>query len=185
MERMYLMLPTVLLLAIFLAAGISLKIADATGEKPNNVLSYPLAGMAGVLFGVLMAESKISSAIMLGIAAGVTMSAKVDKPNLAFGLTVAVVTAIVCGLAMPPVWLFLAVAIFSFADELGHNRYGKLKGPLRWFFQYRCTLKVAIVFLTIIAVIQPVYCIGLLLFDAGYEATSALINRLGPMPRFK
>ncbi|MBS7643310.1 hypothetical protein KEJ26_01810 [Candidatus Bathyarchaeota archaeon] len=179
------MVQAVLLLTIFLAAGISLKIADITGERTNGVLSYLLAGISGVLFGILIAESKISSAIMFGIIVGVTASAKVDKPNLAFGLFIAIITAIKCGLVIPTIWLFLVVATFAFADELGHKRYRKLKGPLKWFFQYRCALKVTMVFLAIIAVLPPVYCVGFFLFDAGYEATSALIRRLGPMPRFK
>jgi len=180
-----LILPTVLLLIIFLAAGISLKLADTTGERSRSVLSYLLAALSGVLFGILISESKISSAIMLGIVIGVMASAKVNKPNLVFGLVVALITAAICGFAIPVVWLFLAVATFAFIDEIGHNRYSKLKSPLRWFFQYRCSLKVTIVFLMIMTVLPLVYCGGFLLFDAGYEATSALVDRLGPMPRFK
>jgi len=180
-----LILPTVLLLIIFLAAGISLKITDTTGERGHSVLSYLLAGLSGVLFGILISESKISSAIMLGIVIGVMASAKVNKPNLVFGLAVAIITAIICGFTIPTLWLFLAVTTFAFIDEVGHNRYSKLKSPLGWFFQYRCSLKVAIIFLMIMTVLPLVYCMGFLLFDAGYEAASALLDRLGPMPRFK
>jgi hypothetical protein len=180
-----LILPTFLLLVIFLAAGISLKVADTTGERSRSVLSYLSASLSGVLFGILISESKISSAIMLGIVIGAGASAKINKPNLVFGLAVAIVMATICGFAIPTMWLFLAVTTFAFIDEIGHNSYVKLKSPLRWFFHYRCLLKVSIVFLTLMTVLPLVYCVGFLLFDAGYEATSALIDRLGPMPRFK
>jgi len=180
-----LILPTILLLIIFLAAGVSLKITDTTGERNRSVLSYLLAGLSGVLFGILISESKISSAIMLGIVIGVVASAKVNKPNLVFGLAIAIITAAICGLTIPTLWLFLVVMTFAFIDEMGHNRYSKLKSPLNWFFQYRCSLKVTIVFLMIMTVLPLVYGMGFLLFDAGYEATSALLDRLWPMPRFK
>jgi len=180
-----LILPTVLLLIIFLAAGISLKIADTSGERSHSVLSYLLASLSGVLFGILISESKISSAIMLGIIIGVAASAKVNKPNLVFGLAVAIATATICGFAIPTLWLFLAVTTFAFIDEIGHNHYTKLRKPLRWFFHYRCSLKVTIVFLMIMTVLPLVYGVGFLLFDAGYEATSTLVDRLGPMPRSK
>lgn len=159
----------------FAVGGVSLKLADFYGERESSAASYIYASVSAVALGLLISHSPISSSIILGIAFGVVLSGKVNRPNLIFGLALTLLTALIFSFKLPVLWLLLTVAFSSFIDEFTHDRLSK-----RFFFAnflLRPFLKLAILFITALSLISLVYAVGFFCFDLSYDTTSWLIER--------
>jgi len=161
---------------LFGLAGFTLKLSDYTGEKTRNITAFLVAGMCGLLLGVLISESGFSSSIVIGIIIGVGLSKKIDRGNLVFGLVMTAFSALLLGPEVPVVWLLAVVVLSSFLDELSHDRLGT-KGGIERLFKYRPTLKAAIVTSTAASMLPWVYAIAFLLFDIAYDLTGELLAR--------
>lgn len=168
--------PELFLLAYALS-GVTLKTADVLGERGKNSRSFLSAAISAFLFGLLTSESVFSASLILGIIIGVTLSKKVDRPNMVFGLILTLVFAVYFGVQTPTLWLLTGVAFFTFIDEVGHEKHRQKKGVPAFFFQYRLSLKLAMIFLTLCAQIQALHLMGFLCFDLCYDLTSYLINK--------
>lgn len=165
-----------LLLAAFALSGITLKTSDVLGERGNTSVSYLSAAASAVFFGLLMSESAFSSALILGIIVGVTLSRKVDKPNMIFGLVLTIIVAIYFEIAIPILWFLVVVALFTFIDEIGHERLSQRKGVSAFFFRYRLSLKLAMTILTSLSLVKVIYYIGFLCFDLSYDLINYLLK---------
>lgn len=171
--------PELFLLA-YAVSGATLKTADVLGERGKIRRSFLAATISAFLFGVLTSESAFSSSLIIGIILGVTVSKKVDRPNLVFGLILTLVFAVYFGLQTPTLWLLTGVAFFTFIDEVGHERHRQKKGLPAFFFQYRLSLKLAMICLTLCSQIQAFHLMGFLCFDLCYDVTSYLITKTWP-----
>jgi hypothetical protein len=168
------------LIAAFIAAGATLKLADIYGEKATSPLQYIFATAAALIFSLLITQSQTGSSIMLGIMIGVAASRKVNQPNLAAGLILTLSASILIGvlsndyswLPFPP-WLLIALSTISAADEHNHDRLSSRKGAWQ-VFRFRPLLKAAIIILALASQIQAIYAAGFLSFDLTYDALSLL-----------
>jgi hypothetical protein len=166
-----------LLLIIFTLSGITLKISDFLGEKGKTPASFVTATLSALIFGLLMSESTFSSSLILGLFTGLILSKKVDKLNLFFGLFLALITAFYFDLMLPDLWLLVLVAIFTFIDEIAHEKLTQKKGLPALIFQYRPLLKLIIIFLAIISLITLIHLISFLCFDLSYDLTTSVLER--------
>ncbi len=167
--------PPTMLIATFIAAGATLKIADQTGEDKRNKIAYLTATIAGFLLGSLTSYGSEESSIVTGIIIGVTLAKKINQPNLLLGLLMTVASSYILGYKTPLPWVLFLVTILSLLDELGHDRLGQRRSPLGLFFRYRGALKVALVFAAIASIIPATTAVGVLGFDFAYEAMNKLL----------
>lgn len=167
-----------LLLTAFTLSGITLKASDFLGERGNTPISYLSAAVSAFIFGLLMSESAFSSSLILGIVIGVTLSQKVDRPNMLFGLILTLMVAFYFELKTPIPWLLLVVALFTFIDEIGHGKLSRKKGFSAFFFRYRMSLKLAMIILTSISLVQVIHLIGFLCFDLSYDLMNHLLTNI-------
>lgn len=178
-------IPGCILLIIFSLSGFTLKVADLSGELGLRALGLLSAGVCGVFLGILITESRFSSAIVLGIIVGVAIAGKINQVNLIAGLAVTTLTALVLGFVTPSIWLLVAVAFFAVLDEVLHGRFAGRHGPLAKFFSYRCCLKVAMLALVVLAFLPLLYAVGFIVFDLTYDVAQAIFSRLRTMPRLR
>lgn len=175
----------VVVLIMFSISGLTLKLADFSGEWGVHALGFFFAGVCGILFGVLISESEFSSAIILGIIIGTAAAGKINRPNLVFGVIVIAVTIFMAGYATPLMWFLLTVTFFAFLDEVGHDRFMGLRGLIASFFHYRCGLKLTVSLLAVLGLLPYLYAGGFLTFDLTYDAAAILISKLRIMPRLE
>lgn len=159
--------------------------ADLSGELNVRNLGLLSAGVCGGLLGILITESKFSSAIVLGIVVGVAVAGKINHVNLFAGLAVAVLTAVILGFVTPSFWLFSTVTLFTVLDEVLHDRFVGKRGPFADFFSYRCCLKLFMLVVAMLALLPLLYAVGFLAFDLTYDATQVLFSGLRIMPRLE
>ena len=159
--------------------------ADLSGELNIRKLALLSAGVCGGLLGMLMTESRFSSAIVLGIIVGAAITGKINQVNLLAGVAVAILTAVILGFVTPSIWLLATVAFFAVLDEVLHDQFAGKRGLLANFFSYRCCLKLTMLAVAILALLPLLYAVGFLAFDLAYDATSILVSRLGVMPWLK
>ena len=166
-----------MIIATFIGAGATLKLADQTGEDKRSKIGYITAIVAGVLLGSLTSYGPEESGIVAGIVIGVALARKIDRPNLLLGLLVTVASAYALGFETPKLWIILLIAVISLLDELGHDRLGQRKSPLGLFFRYRGALKVAFPVGAITSFVSATAAVGFLGFDVAYEAMNKLLSR--------
>ena len=162
-----------------------MKIADLSGELNLRNLALLSAVVCGSLLGILITESRFSSAIVLGVIVGVAVTGKINQFNLIAGVAVTFLTAVILGFVMPSIWLLAIVAFFAFIDEVLHDQFAGKSFPFTSFFSYRCCLKLTMLILAILALLPPIYPVGFLAFDLTYDITPLIFSRLGVMPRLK
>lgn len=155
--------------------GISLKLADFFGEEDSSYFKYFFAMISGILMGLLISESPISSSIMLGIIAGVSIARKLDRLNMILGIIITLITATILGFNLPNIPVLFVITLASLIDEMGHDKIvtGFIIGR---FFQFRMTLKILIFFLTILARVDVKYALGFFCFDLSYDSLSFLLT---------
>lgn len=159
--------------------------ADLSGELKFRNLALLSAVICGGLLGILITESRFSSAIVLGIIVGVAITGKINQVNLITGVAVSLLTAVILGFVVPSIWLLATVAFFAFLDEVLHDKFAGKRVPLANFFSYRCCLKLTMLAVAILALVPLLYTAGFLAFDLTYDAAPFLFSRLGVMPRLK
>ncbi len=172
-------LSDVALLLAFALWGASLKLADFFGEI-GCWLGYVSAAGSAACLGLLLVDSPVSSAIVLGIAVGVVLAGKVDRGNLVFGLLLGLGVAAVLGFlfggfVFPSVSVLAVVAAGALLDELGHDRFGALEG---WgaVFRFRSVLKVAVLVLFGLGLVNLANAVGFFCFDLLYDAVGAALT---------
>lgn len=161
---------------VYCLAGLTLKIGDDFLDEANrsDFAWFPL-GISGFFFGFLMSTSEWDMVLMVSIILGVLASGKVNRPQFGIGFVVMALTLVLLG--VPPVtelcqWLTSLVILFlaSVLDELGNNwANGRNQSVLSLFFNYRFTLKVSAILLSLVWPDFLLSAVGLWAFDLGYE----------------
>jgi hypothetical protein len=93
------------------------------------------------------------------------------------GLVITLLTAFYFGFEMPILWLLLVVALFTFIDEVGHDRLHSTMGALTRVFRFRPTLKLLMIVLSGLTQIQIIYLVSFLCFDLSYDLTNYLLTK--------
>lgn len=160
----------------YLLAGLTLKIGDDLLDdldKPD--LSWVPLALAGVLFGFIMTVSEWDLALMTSIIIGVIASGKVNRRQYAIGFVLIFIVVLFVGIPAISSWLdWLTVVIMLFLaavlDERGNDWSNQDVSPRAYkFFEYRFTLKVSVILISLIWPLLFPAAIGLWFFDMGYE----------------
>jgi hypothetical protein len=175
-----LLLPIEFIILLFAFGGVSLKIADFYGERGSKIISFISASFAALFFGLLMSHNSISSSIVLGIILGVFFSGKINQLNLVFGLILTLTITLMLNFQFPNLWLLSIVTLFSFIDELTHDRYSSKNFFLAKFLLLRPFLKTVFLIIASLSLLEVSYMLAFFSFDLSYELTNFLLNRYVP-----
>ncbi|MCK4483609.1 MAG: hypothetical protein KAU89_02205, partial [Candidatus Thorarchaeota archaeon] len=134
----------------------------------------PLA-VSGILFGYLMTQTEWDLALLAAIVIGVLLSGKVNRPQFAVGFFFIALIMLMRGIPTVTDWLVWSTLLFmlfmaSVLDEKGNDWTDEEISPMAFkFFQYRFTLKLSVLLLTIPWPQFLAAAVGLWMFDLGYE----------------
>jgi len=170
------MLEWVAYFSAYLLAGLTLKIGDdLLDELDKPDLSWVPLALAGILFGLIMTVSEWDLALMMSIIIGVIVSGKVNRLQFVVGFVLIFVVVILIGI--PPItswldWLTLVIMMFFAAvlDERGNEWADQEISPKAYkFFEYRFTMKVSVILISLVWPLLFPAAVGLWFFDLGYE----------------
>lgn len=170
------MLEWVAYFSVYLLAGLTLKIGDdLLDELDKPDLSWVPLALAGILFGLIMTVSEWDLALMMSIIIGVIVSGKVNRLQFVVGFVLIFVVVILIGI--PPItswldWLTLVIMMFFAAvlDERGDEWADQEISPKAYkFFEYRFTMKVSVILISLVWPLLFPAAVGLWFFDLGYE----------------
>jgi len=168
----------------YLLAGLTLKIGDdLLDELDKPDLSWLPLALAGILFGFIMTVSEWDLALMTSIIIGVIVSGKVNRLQFVVGF--ALIFAVVLLIGIPVIsswldWLTLVIMMFLAAvlDERGNEWADQEVSPRAYkFFEYRFTMKVSVILISLIWPLLLPAAIGLWFFDFGYEIAGWFVRR--------
>lgn len=168
----------------YLFAGLTLKIGDDLLDeldKPDRSW-IPLA-LAGIFFGFIMTISEWDLALMTSIIIGVIVSGKVNRIQFVVGFVLIFVVVMLFGI--PAVsswldWLTLVTMMFLAAvlDERGNDWADQEVSPRAYqFFEYRFTMKISVILISLIWPLLFPAAVGLWFFDIGYEIAGWMVRR--------
>ena len=164
------------MILLFAFGGVSLKIADYYGERASKTISFISACVSALIFSLLISHNSISSSIIIGIILGVLFSGKINQLNLFFGLVMTLTIAFILNFQFPTLWLLFIVSLFSFIDELSHDRFSSMKHFAN-FFLLRPFLKMSFLVIAFLSLIELNYILAFFCFDLSYDFTNFLLNR--------
>ncbi len=186
-------IPLVFLEAILYAlSGFFMKFSDdAMDQKNNNALGVACGLICVAAIGYLALNFSDAATIFLAILMGTLLSAKVDKLGHLVTLIVFVVILFVWGIPTIGIITLVICTIAAWLDEVGNDRES-LKGIkiVEEFFNYRCTLKIAVLIFSILGGLQlayqipgmnffqPITFIYFMLFDLAYELAGLKFDRI-------
>ena len=160
-----------------LGAGIKY-IDDAFDEKQfNTKIALAIAPILGALWAYTMLIDRASATILLAVLCGVFIKGKIDNHAHLAGFFVILIIVALAGveLMLLPLLFF---APFALLDEVGNDviDYNKKYFNtnkfwhkfVRYFFDQRWLLKIAIFVFVILGIIHYYFFIAMLLFDGAY-----------------
>jgi len=185
---------------LYALSGFFMKFSDDALDMENNTLLGVMGGIICVVgIGYLSVNFTDAATIFLAILLGTLFSGKVDK--VGHLVTLIIFLAILAVFGIPEIGL-IALAMCTIAawlDEVGNDRES-LKGVkiVETFFNYRCTMKITVLVLSILGglqmiypqimgvnsqllgmnLFQPVTFIYFILFDLAYEMAGLKFNRI-------
>lgn len=178
------MIEWVVYFSAYLLAGLTLKIGDdLLDELDRPDLSWIPLALAGVLFGFIMTVSEWDLALMTSIIIGVLVSGKVNRLQFVVGFVLIFSVLIIVGL--PPIiswldWLTVVIMMFLAAvlDERGNDWANQEISPKAYkFFEYRFTLKISVILISILWPLLFPAAVGLWFFDLGYELAGWIVRK--------
>ena len=168
----------------YLLAGFTLKIGDDfLDELDKPGLSWVPLALAGVLFGFIMTVSEWDLALMTSILIGVLASGKVNRLQFVVGFVL--IFSVVAFVGLPPIislldWLTLVIMMFLAAvlDERGNEWADQEISPRAYkFFEYRFTLKISVILISLLWPLLFPAAVGLWFFDLGYEIAGWIVKK--------
>ena len=170
------MLEWVFYFVVYLCAGFSLKLGDdLLDEMERPTFAWLPLAVSGILFGYLMTQTEWDLALLAAIVIGVLLSGKVNRPQFAVGFFFIALIMLMRGIPTVTDWLVWSTLLFmlfmaSVLDEKGNDWTDEEISPMAFkFFQYRFTLKLSVLLLTIPWPQFLAAAVGLWMFDLGYE----------------
>lgn len=178
------MLEWIAYFSTYLLAGLSLKLGDdLLDELDRSDLSWIPLAFSGILFGFLMTISEWDLALLTSIIIGVIASGKVNRLQFVVGFVLIFVVLIIFGIPTISSWLdWLTLVIMMFLaavlDERGNDWTNRSVSPKAYkFFEYRFTMKVSVLLISLIWPLLLPAAIGLWFFDLGYEIAGWIAKR--------
>ena len=137
-------------------SGLFMKISDdAHDRKNNNQLGIIAAVICGISIGYLAVTNADAAVIFLGILIGTLLAWKIDCMNHIISLLIFLVIILIIGIPTIGYLTLIICAAAAYLDELGNDSIWVTKNNVLYnFFQYRFTLKIAILLLAVLGVIK-------------------------------
>jgi hypothetical protein len=174
---------------------------DEYDEKSNKLIAVIIGIVCGITIAFLASNNIDASYIFIGILIGTALSFKIDGIHHIATLLVFLLLYLIWGifntngsiLADLSLITLLICIISAFIDEIGNDNkwiYSKSKF-LKFFFDYRFTMKLAILFLAILGYYQTITGFSLpfidflsfstfiffILFELSYELANIVFNK--------
>jgi hypothetical protein len=128
---------------------------DAHDRKNNNQLGIIAAVICGISIGYLAVTNADAAVIFLGILIGTLLAWKIDCMNHIISLLIFLVIILIIGIPTIGYLTLIICAAAAYLDELGNDSIWVTKNNVLYnFFQYRFTLKIAILLLAVLGVIK-------------------------------
>jgi hypothetical protein len=171
-------------LIFYFSAGATLKLGDDLLDEigPSFLALVPLA-ISGASFGYLMTLSEWDLVLLTSIIIGVILSGKVDSSSYFVGFLMIFLFLYIGGIPIITNWydwftLLICLLLAAILDEKGNDWADKSASPkASRFFEYRMTLKVSVLLLSIPWPDFLFAAIGLWCFDIGYEFIHWVIKK--------
>jgi len=173
---------------LYASSGFFMKFSDDALDMENNTLLGVVSGLICVAgIGYLSVNFPDAATIFLAILIGTLFSGKVDK--LGHIVTLVIFLAILAIFGLPSIGLgaLIICTLAAWVDEVG-NDHESLKGKkiVETFFNYRFTMKIAVLVLALLGIFYPLQLQGFhpltfiyfLLFDLAYEMAGLKFNRI-------
>ena len=171
-------------LIFYFSAGATLKLGDDfLDELDSSYLAGVPLTIAGGFFGYLMAFSEWDLVLLSSIIIGVLLSGKVDNISYLGGFVAIFFFLYLLGVPTVTDWygwltLLISLLLAAVLDEKGNDWADKSASPkASRFFEYRMTLKVSVLLLSIPWPDFLFAAIGLWCFDIGYEFIHWMIKK--------
>ncbi|WP_225370411.1 hypothetical protein [Methanobrevibacter arboriphilus] len=157
----------VLIALLYSLSGFLMKLSDDEYDEKSNKLSSIILGIiCGIIIAFLASNNIDASYIFIGILVGTALSFKIDGIHHIVTFLVFLLLYLVWGVFNPngsiltdlSLITLLICIISAFIDEIGNDNksiYNKSKF-LKFFFDYRFTMKLAILFLAILGYYQSI-----------------------------
>jgi hypothetical protein len=179
---------------LYALSGFFMKLSDDAYDREKNIALAIVAGvLCGSFIGYLAVTSADAACIFIAILIGTVLSLKVDSLNHIAALILFVLIVIYIGIPSIGVITLLICSVAAFLDEIGNdNKYIKNRW-VKLFFEYRFTLKIAVLSFALLGLLQSTYpglkvpgvqyfllptFIYFLLFDLFYELAGLKFNTI-------
>jgi hypothetical protein len=164
-----------------LGAGIKY-IDDCFDEKVfDKAHGYVLAPLLGLFWAFIMAQHPAAATILAAIVLAVFFKGKIDNVAFTVGTLVILLALFLSGFA-EFLWIpLIVITLAGILDEVGNDWADKkvtLSRPIRWFFEYRFTMKLAVLFFAFIGAYPWLFFFAFLVWDIGYALVYEYVKRL-------
>jgi hypothetical protein len=179
---------------LYALSGLFMKLSDDAYDKKKNIVLAILAGiLCGSFIGYLAVTSADAACIFIAILIGTILSLKVDSLNHIAALLLFVLIVIYIGIPTIGILTLFICSIAAFLDEIGNDNKLIKNRKLKMFFEYRFTLKVAVLLFAILGIFQSTYpglkipgvqyfllqtFVFFILFDLFYEIAGLKFNTI-------
>lgn len=187
---------------LYSVSGFLMKLSDDEyDEKSNKLIAVIIGIICGITIAFLASNNIDASYIFIGILVGTALSFKIDGIHHIATLLVFLLLYLIWGIFNPngsiladlSLITLLICIISAFIDEIGNDNkqiYNKSKF-LKFFFDYRFTMKLAILFLAILGYYQSITGFSLpfidflsfstfiffIIFELSYELANIVFNK--------
>jgi hypothetical protein len=175
-------------------SGLFMKLSDDAYDRKKNIILAVVAGiLCGLFIGYLAVTSADAACIFIAILIGTILSLKVDSLNHIAALLLFVLIVVYIGIPTIGIVTLLICSVAAFLDEVGNDNKWIKSRKVKMFFEYRFTLKIAVLIFAILGLLQSTYpglkipgvqyfllqtFVYFMLFDLFYELAGLKFNTI-------
>lgn len=177
-------------------SGFLMKLSDDFYDIKNNKLLAVITGLLCVLcISYLAVSSSDAACIFIGVLIGNLLAFKVDTANHILSLIILSTILFIFGIPSIGILTLILCTVAAFMDEVGHEAswIEKRSDLVKSFFEYRFTLKIAVLIFSILGLLQiflplpqinglqyfqPQTILYFLLFDVFYEVAGSKFDAI-------
>jgi len=145
---------------LYALSGFFMKFSDDAYDRKKNIYMAAIAGiLCGVSIAYLAVTSSDAACIFIAILIGTVLSLKVDSLNHILALFLFLIIIIYIGIPSIGIVTLVICAVAAFIDEIGNDNEGlkKLGHWAEMFFDYRFTLKIAVLVFAVLGLLVPYF----------------------------
>jgi len=179
---------------LYAFSGLVMKLSDDAYDRKKNIILAIVAGiLCGLFIGYLAVTSADAACIFIAILIGTILSLKVDSLNHIAALLLFVLIVVYIGIPTIGIVTLLICSVAAFLDEIGNDNKWIKNRKVKIFFEYRFTLKIAVLLFAVLGLLQFTYpgliipgvqyfllqtFVYFILFDLFYELAGLKFNTI-------